>query len=43
MASNMEPNINFDFLMTVIVTCDEFKPNWKKANVMLGYSRADQP
>ncbi|KAK5939109.1 hypothetical protein PMZ80_008412 [Knufia obscura] len=43
MASTTDPNPNFDFLMTIIASADDFKPNWKKANVLLGFSRADQP
>ena len=41
MATTAEPDPRLDFILSVLSTADEFKPNWKKANVKMGLSRAD--
>jgi len=43
MASNAESNPDLDFVLAVLADADEFKANWKKTTVRLGFSRSDKP
>lgn len=43
MASDAESNPDLDFVLAVLADADEFKANWKKTTVRLGFSRPDKP